>query len=239
MKANSDKSHLLMSCSGISTPLIDGFSIDSSVKEVLLGTTINKELKFDDHVNNLCKKACQKLNAVVRIAPFMNIEKKRIIMKAFIESKFGYCPLIWTFHSPSLNNNINRIHERVLRITYNDKSSSFQDLLKKDNSVSIHHRNIRTLATEILKFLQGLSPPILNKIFAERNFNHNLRGNNLLIRRRVISVRYGTETVSFLGPKIWDILPNEIKSSEFKAKIKSWIPADCPCRLCKRYVAQR
>ena len=61
MKANSDKSHLLMSCSGISTPLIDGFSIDSSIKEVLLGITIDKELKCDDHVNNLCKKACQNL----------------------------------------------------------------------------------------------------------------------------------------------------------------------------------
>ena len=242
MKANSDKSHLLMSCSGISTPLIDGFSVNSSIKEVLLGITIDKELKFDDHVNNLCKKACQKLNALARIAPFMNIEKKRIIMKAFIEPQFGYCPLIWMFHSRSLNNKINRIHDRALRITHNDKSSSFQDLLKKDNSVSIHHRNIRTLATEIFKFLQGLSPPILNEVFAERNFNYNLRGNNLLIRRRVMSVRYGTETVSFVGPKIWDILPNEIKNSEtlhkFKAKIKSWIPADCPCRLCKRYVAQ-
>ena len=99
-------------------------------------------------------------------------------MKAFIESQFGYCPLIWMFHSRSLNNKINRIHERALRITYNDKSSSIQDLLKKDNSVSIHHRNIRTLATEMFKFLQGLSPLILNEVFAERNCNHNLRGIN-------------------------------------------------------------
>ena len=172
----------------------------------------------------------------------MNIEKKRLIMKAFIESQFGYCPLIWMFHSRSLNNKINRIHERALRITYNDNSSCFQDLLNKDSSVSIHHRNIRTLATEIFKFLHGLSPEILNEVFIERNFNYNLRGNNFLSRRRVNSVRYGTKSVSFLGPKIWDILPNEIKNSEtlhqFKAKIKSWIPIDCPCRLCKIYVAQ-
>ena len=68
------------------------------------------------------------------------------------------------FHSRSLNSKINRIHERASRITYNDKSSSFQDLLKKDNSVSIHHRNIRILATEIFKFLQGLSPIILKSL---------------------------------------------------------------------------
>ena len=66
-------------------------------------------------------------------------------MKAFVESQFGYCPLIWMFHSRRLNNKINRIHERALRITYKDKSSTFQELLEKDNSVSTPenslHRN--------------------------------------------------------------------------------------------------
>ena len=148
IKANSDKSQSLLSCSEPSTALIDGSSIESNTKEILLGITIDRDLKFDEHVNNLCKKACQKLNALVRLAPFMNVDKKRMIMKAFIESQFGYCPLVWMFHSRSLNNKINRIHERALRITYNDKSSSFQNLLEKDNSVTIHHRNIKILATE-------------------------------------------------------------------------------------------
>ena len=154
-------------------------------------------------------------------------------MKAFIESQFGYCPLVWMFHSRSLNNKINRIHERALRITYNDKSSNFQELLDKDNSVIIHHRNIRTLAIETYKFLQGLSPPLFNEIFVERELSY---------RRRVNSVRYGTESVSFLAPKIWDILPKEIKDSKtlnvFKTKIKKWVPRECPCRLCKTYVPQ-
>ena len=52
----------------------------------------------------------------------MNISKKRIIMKIFIESQFGYCHSIWMFHSIGLNNKINHIQERTLRITYNDKS---------------------------------------------------------------------------------------------------------------------
>ena len=119
-------------------------------------------------------------------------------MKAFVESQFGYCPLIWMFHSRGLNNKINRIHERALRITYKDKSSTFQELLEKDNSVSIHHRNI---------------------------FN---------------SVRHGTESVLFLGPKIWDLVPSDIKLSQslsiFKRKIKKWVPLQCPCRLCKIYL---
>ena len=91
------------------------------------------------------------------------------------------------------------------------KSSSFQKLLEKDNSVTIHHRNIKILATERYKFLRGLSPPLMNDIFVERINNYSLRGNNILTRRRVNSMRYGTETVSFTAPKMWTILPKETK----------------------------
>ena len=76
MKANSDKSHNLLSCSEPSTALIDGSSIESNTKEILLGITIDRDLKFDEHVNNLCKKTFQKLNALVHLVPFMNIDKK-------------------------------------------------------------------------------------------------------------------------------------------------------------------
>ena len=60
----------------------------------------------------------------------MNVSK-RIIMKSFIESQFGYCPLTWMFHSRRLNNKINRIHERALRITYNDKHRHTENYLLK------------------------------------------------------------------------------------------------------------
>ena len=131
MKANSDKSHLIMSCAEATTALIDGLPIDFSKTEVLLGITIDHELKFDDHLNRLCKKASLKLNALARIAPFMNVSKKRIIMKSLIESQFGYCLLIWMFHSRGLNNKINRIHERALRITYNNKYHHMENYLLK------------------------------------------------------------------------------------------------------------
>ena len=130
-----------MSCAEATTAMIDGLPFDSSKTKVLLGIAIDHEPKFDDHVNRLCKKASLKLNALARIAPFMNVSKKQIM--SFIETQFGYCPLIWMFHSRGLNNKINRIHERALRIIYNDKSSSYRELLTKNRSVTIHHRNIR------------------------------------------------------------------------------------------------
>ena len=75
-----------------------------------------------------------------------------------------------------------------------------------------------------------------------RQCNYELRGNNFLERRRVKSVRYGTESISSLAPKIWEILPNEIKDSDtlqiFKAKIKKLVPVEFPCRLFKIYLPQ-
>ena len=88
----------------------------------------------------------------------------------------------------------------------------------------------------------GNSPPFLNEVFVQCQCNYELRGNNFLERRGVKSVRYGTESISSLTPKIWEILPNEIKDSDtlqtFKAKIKKWVPIECPCRLCKIYLPQ-
>ena len=64
------------------------------------------------------------------------------------------------FHNRGLNK-VNSLHERTLSITYDDRSSSFQDLLKKDNSVSVHHRNIQALATEIFKVKNNIAPEIM------------------------------------------------------------------------------
>ena len=79
-------------------------------------------------------------------------------------------------------------------------------------------------------------------MFVSRQCNCELRRNNVLERRRVKSVRYDTESISSLAPKIWEILTNEIKDSDtvqiFKAKIKKWVPAECPWRLCKIYLLQ-
>ena len=58
-------------------------------------------------------------------------------MKAFIESQFDYCPLIWMLHSRTLNNEINRIYEKALRTIYSDYKSSFNKLLDKDGSFTI------------------------------------------------------------------------------------------------------
>ena len=240
MKANPGKCHILLSKKDPHDIFIADTQITNTSYEKLLGINIDSELKFDKHVSEICDKVSQKINALSRISNYMSLPKRRIVMKTFIESQFNYCPLIWMLHSRMMNNKINRLHERALRVVYSDYKSTFNELLEKDGSFSIHHRNIQSLAIEIYKFLHGLSPSIMNQVFKLNNSHpYQLRNSNELYSRNPKTVRYGTETISFLAPKIWSNVSTDIKNStslgSFKTNIRKWKP-NCPCRLCKKYL---
>ena len=199
--------------------------VKTNTKETLLGILIDSELSFDQHISSICSKASKKLHALGRVATFI------------FESKSNYCPLIWMFHSRTMKNKFNRIHERALRLVYSDYVSSFDELLKKDH---IHLRNIQILAIELYKVFHSLSPSIMKDVFHfNTNIPYNLRSRSKLYSRNPKTVKYGTGTISYLAPKIRSLVPNAIKSSKsldvFKSKIRQWEP-DCPCRLCKNYL---
>ena len=150
-------------------------------------------------------------------------------MNAFFDSQFNYCPLIWMFHSRNLNNKINRLHEHCLRVIYNDKTSSFEQLLENDNSVSIHHRNIQTLVIEMYQVTNGLSPEI------NLDITYVI---HLSLQFHLLTVFIMVENQSLsMGIKIWKLIPpafKKIKSlSGFNKAIKEWKPSNCPCRLCQ------
>ena len=136
--------------------------------------------------------------------------------------EFGYCPLIWMFHSRALNNRVNRLHERALGLVYKDPHLTFEELLRKDNSFCIHHRNFQKLATEMYKVRNNLSPTLMKHVIPEREIPYNLRNLNPFQSTNVSTVFNGTETVAFRGPKIWAIVPEDIKYSvsliQFKEK---------------------
>ena len=135
---------------------------------------------------------------------------------------------------------MNKLHERALKIVYKDSELSFEELLKLDNSFTIHQRNLQKLALEIYKVKNNLSPSFMKNIFTEHKKLYNLRNNPEFKTSYVHTVFNGTETITFRGPKTWALVPSHIKNSksvsEFKDKIKYWEPVGCECRLCKVYV---
>ena len=103
---------------------INGSNVENKKEQKLLGIKFDSSLSFKGHITSLCNKASQKLHALAVIVNYMNLPKRKVLMKVFITSQFSYCPLIWISHTRTLNNRINNIHERVLRPTYKDNQSS-------------------------------------------------------------------------------------------------------------------
>ena len=103
----------------------------------------------------------------------MDISKKRSIVNAFILSQFSYFPLVWMFHSRKLNHRIYEIHERALRIVCNDQQCTFEVFLERDNSFTIHERNLQKSTIEMFKVNNGLSVQLANENFhfAENHYN--------------------------------------------------------------------
>ena len=144
-------------------------------------------------------------------------------------------------HSRGLNNRINNLLERALRIVYQDKKSDFETLLKNDKSVTIHVRNLHYLVTEVYKVKNNISPEIMKENFHfQENVNYTLRIGTDLASRNMRTTLFGKETVSNLGAKIWPLLSEELKNASslqvFKNKLKEWKPTSCPCRLFKTYI---
>ena len=149
----------------------------------------------------------------------------------FIESQFSYCPLVWMFCSKKMNKKINRLHERALRMVYNNYSSTFEELLREDQSLSIHHRNIHHLATEMYKAKNNLSPPFMKEIF---EYNEKREKFFLPYAR---TTKMGKGSLRVFGPTVWNtMLPKFVRESPslniFKDRIKYWVPNSCKCRLC-------
>ena len=171
----------------------------------------------------------------------MNLSKKDKLVSSFFNSQFSYCPLIWMFHSRIINDKINRLHERYLRLLYGDKSSSFEKLLERDKSVTIYTRNLQILATEMLKVYRNICPPIFSDICHQRGNNYNLRINSDFAMPNVRSVFHGSKSSLYVVPKIWDIVPLQLKEltsvAAFKKGVEEWKSKNCPYRLCKKNVS--
>ena len=245
MLLNRDKCQFMIigssriSRSDVGKVTIAGKTIEECKKSKLLGITFDNKLTMDDHIKCICKQASNKLYALARISHFLNDHKRKILMKSFITSQFNYCPIVWMYCQRKCNNLINKIHERALRIAYNDYVSDFESLLEKDNSVTTHQRNIQALSLEIFKTLNNLNPSFMNEIFHVKKLKYNTRKQNL-VYPNPRTVSYGLESFGYKASQLWSQIPYEIQHSNNITTFKNWIFKHCAnicnCNLCKSYI---
>ena len=175
------------------------------------------------------------MNAVAIIAPYIDIGKQHVFMNCFFKSQFNYYHLIWIWHSFTNTRKINRFHQRYSKIIYTDKLSSFMKslmscencqfwLLKCTKSVKIFRHPLCTMFSNYV-----VKKHIILRLFLQ------------LFTQRLNSVFRGYKSVSFLEPKLRDLLPNKLKIKSnlaaFKKAIKQWSLEKYPGSLSKIYVS--
>jgi hypothetical protein len=232
MIVNPKKFQLLISAKSntknlVGTPVnIKGKTILSTDAIKFLGINIDIELKFNDHIGSLCKNAGQQLNSLYRLNKDLNSESKKVLVNSFIYSNFNYCPLVWHITSSNSIKKIEKIQERSLRFLYNDFNSSYDQLLEQAGKTTMLISRLKTLCIEIYKTINRINPTYMQNIFAKSSYRISSRHPNNLEMPQVNQANFGIKSLRMLGPKIWNELPEKIKSTEslenFTIIIKKW-----------------
>ena len=208
--------------------------IDSCVK--ILGVNIDDNLNFDKHIETICKKANNQLNALMRLSNYLSIDTKCIIYESFIRSTFSYCPLVWMFCGRARMEKLEKLQFRALRFVSNDFTSNYDDLLNSMKKNTLLLNRIQTLAIEMYKCVNDNAPEYLCNLFDQHNISYVLRDNNRLFQNRFKTVKYGLRSIRYMGAKLWNELPVNLKDSTsleiFKDLIKKW---EGPCSDCKMW----
>ena len=145
------------------------------------------------------------------MAHYLDSEKLKGVMKAFILSQYNYCPFVWMRIERSFNNKINHLHEKSLRIAYTDELSDFETMLETGNAVMIQVKNLQLLMTEIFKIQYSLNPACMNEMSVSKNNQYSLRNEHPIKLLRPRTTTFGEKSISFLGGKLWHELSLETK----------------------------
>ena len=164
-----------------------------------------------------------------------------ILYRCFILSNFNYCPLVWHFCGIEDTKKMERIQERALRFVYSDFTSTYDQLLKKGNHNMLYIHRLKMMAVEVFKSINNLNPKYIGDLIHEKKNQYELRTSHSLTQPKCKSVKYGLNTFSYKGPKIWNSLPFKIKNAvslnAFKKMIREWDGISCQCTMCSKMLS--
>ena len=216
---------------------ISGINVQRENEVKLLGITIDEKLRFDMHVDILCKKAARQVNIMHRFKGIFDQKERELVYNTFILSNFNYCPMVWHFCGKVSSKKIERIQERALRFMLNDKTSTYETLLEKCNYTTLLIRRIKVIAIEVFKSLNNLNPCFMNEMFDVKDIPYNLRDTNIVLQPKFDKITYGKNTFKYYGSHIWNLLPNDCKKTTnieiFKGILKKWEGPRCQCTMCE------
>ena len=219
---------------GIIQLTVNGISIEQSKTIKLLGVTIDKDLMFSEHVDNISKQASKQINAMSRLSRYLNLSCKTKILDAFIMSNFNYCSI--SYHHCKIKDarRLENLLKLALRFVYLDFESSYNELLRKAQRNSLYVNRQKTMLLGVFKILHDMYPPIKCDFFTPHNTAYSLRRSHVLEQPSFRTMRHGYHSLRYQGAMLWNSLPDFIKTSDFntfRGFILKWQPI-CQCGSC-------
>ena len=239
MVVNPDKIQVMFLGCGDQTFTINigNYCITSKKSVKLLGVTIDQNLTFNDHINDMCRRANQKISALLRIRSYISTERAKLLCNAYIMSSFNYCPLVWIlFCSRGACLEINSTHQRALRAIHLDFHTPSSQLFGVYNETSVHTKNLRLLLVETFKSVRKLNPEFMWDLFKPAPVRYELRCGDIL-RLPDIPIQKGQNTLIFRAVMAWNHLPSHAKSvaslKEFRSVMGNTCSIYCQYRCCR------
>ena len=157
------------------------------------------------------------------------------LLHAFVSSNFNYCPTTWPFTSKSSIMKIEKAHKAVLRVVYNDYTTSYSGLIYV-KPVPLFLARLKGLLVEVFKSMRGLNPEFMSIIFVMDNKPYDTCSGSTISQNRVKTITYGIQSFAYQGAKCWNPLPANIKEiedlNEFKRHVSQWNGPVCRCGCC-------
>ena len=226
--SNNCNQSICLELSGVNVPITD------TIK--LLGLYIDNKLNFSEHVSRLCKKAAFHVNAMSRVAKYLDTKSRLKVFHAFIRSNFQYANIVWHFTSIRNILKIEKLQRRALKIVFNDYVSSYTELLSKAKTQSLYISRIKSILIETFKSINKLNPKFLHEVFKINKSGYQSRDPLRIVLPKVNTTTYGLNSFKFEASRLWNELPFSIKNTNdlhiFSANIHAWSGPECGCNNC-------
>ena len=208
----------------------DNVSITSETYVKALGVYIDNRLTFNEHIKRTSLKAARQLNALSRIAKFLNFRTRKLVFQSFIMSNFTYCPLVWHFCGKMNNSKIEKIQERAIRIVCDDRVSEYSELVRRLDLNTMLQSRLNCILVEVYKslILEPSNPLYIRELLNVKEFSYDMRDGTILNQPQKRTTKFGLRSFSYLASKLWNDLPPYMKDLskqdviEFKSRLKRW-----------------
>ena len=188
-------------CEDIAVPITEDLE--------MLGVTVDDKMKFEKHIDKICRKVSQQIAVLKRMKKILPFETRKCLYLAFIIPHFNYCSETWHFSNKSAIAKLEKVNERALRFVFNEKQTPFSELLNKIGLPSLENQRLARIVCTVFNAINNEhAPKSIKELIGLRNNKYNLRGSDISKRPKASTTTYGLKSWRSTAPKLWNSLPD-------------------------------